>query len=439
MRASSELTHKLLRIAGVFLCALLLIGLIGAFALHAYGYQRLKTARLDFDTKWGHLTPVDAPPETPENENGARWLTAGGYAIVWSMDNQKLIGDLSGRTAREWTDTETSRARWILNEQQNALAILIRSGSFHVFHLGTNGKATTHDQIPLLDIIKGLRLLIVEARLAWKEGRNDDSLEALNSVARAADGLLRTRVVMSSISGAAATRWTAGGAADLISDPCVNGEIHAELNAILPTEDPTHWADVTMATEVEEIADEELDYIEDFHDPAMGWSIPFWVSSRFLFEDLFVSEILERWSRHLEVGQQPAAQWPEDIGNEIWGDASWPPWQALAGTITPNILSGRARAQAAATEMQQLRIALQLRLASPAGLGPNACDLVIDSKPTALTGEPVTCRFDLERDAIIIEVPGAAEALRGHISEGNNASRIPPIVMPVGETTELCR
>ncbi len=439
MRALSELTHKLLRIAGVSLCSLLLIGLVGAFALHAYGNQRLNNASLAFDSTWGHITPVDAPPEAPEDENGARWLTAGGFDIVWSMDDQMFIGDLSGRTAREWTDTETSRARWILNEQQNALAILIRSGSFDVFHLGTDGKATMHNQIPLLDIIKGLRLLIVEARLAWKEGRNEDSLEALNAVARAADGLLKTRVVMSSISGAAATRWTAGGAVDLISDPCVNGEILAELNAILPAEDPTHWADVTMATEIKEIADEGLDYIEDFHDPAMGWSIPFWVSSRFLFENLFIAEILERWSRHLEVGQQPAAQWPDNVGNEIWGDASWPPWQALAGTITPNMHSGKARAQAAATEMQQLRIALQLRLASPDGLGQESCELVIDSKPTALTGESVTCRFDLERNAIIIRVPGAAEALRGHISEGNNASRFAQIVMPVGETTELCR
>ncbi len=439
MPISSELTRKLLRIASVSVCALLLIGLIGAFALHAYGNQKLKKARADFDSTWGHLTPVDASPEAPENENGARWLTAGGYAIVWSIDDQMFIGDLSGRTAREWTNTETSRARWILNEQQNALAILIRSGAFNVFHLGTNGRATTHDQIPFLDIVKGLRLLVVEARLAWKEGRNGDGLNALNAVARAADGLLRTRVVMSSITGAAATRWTTGGAADLISDPCADGEILAELSAILPTEDSTHWADVTMATEVEEIAEEGLDYIEDFHDPAMGWSIPFWVSSRFLFEDLFVSEILERWSRHLELGQLPAARWPENPGDEIWGDASWPPWQALAGTITPNILSGRARAQAASTEMQQLHIALQLRLASPEGLGPETCELVINSKPTALTGGAITCRYDSELNAIVIEVPGAEEALAGHISAGNRASRFPPIVMPVGETRELCR
>lgn len=439
MAASSELIRKLLRIAGVSIGVLLLISLLGSLALHAYGKYRLRNARAEFDSTWGHLTTIRTPPEAPDHSNGARWLTAGGYAVVWSIEDQMFVGDLSGKTARTWTNTETSRATWILHEQRNALAILLRSGSFEVFHIGAIGKRTTHEQIPLMDIIKGLRLLIVEARLAWKAGRTDDSVVALNAVARAADGLLRTRVVMSSIIGAAATRWTAGGAADLISDPCVDGEALAALGAILPTEDPTHWADVTMATQIQEIADEGLDYIEDFHDPSMGWSIPFWVSSRFLFEDLFVAEILERWGRHLEISRLPAARWPENPGEEIWGDATWPPWQALAGTITPNILSGRARAQAASAELQQLHLALDLRLAAPDGLSPESCELVNDPSPTALTGETVSCRFDPERNVIVIEIPGAEEALEGHISSGNNASHFPPIVIPVGETADLCR
>jgi hypothetical protein len=431
--------RRLLRITGVLSCGFLLIALIGAFVLHTYGRHRLQTAREGFESTWGHLASVDAPPEVPENENGARWLTAGGYAIVWSLDDQKFIGGLSGRAVRTWTDTESSRARWILNEQQSALRILVRSGSFDAFHLGSIGRHTTHDQIPFIDIIKGLRLLIVEARLAWFEDRRDDSLKAIAAVARAADGLLRTRIIMSSIIGAAATRWAAGGAAELISDPCADRDVLSELGTILPVEDPSYWADVTLATQVQEIADEGLDYIEDFHDPAMGWSIPFWVSSHYLFEDLFVAEILDRWSQHLEIGLQPTAHWPEDASEQIWGDASWPPWQALAGTITPNILSGRARAQAASAEMQQLRIALELRLAGSAGLGPEACDMVGDSSPSALTGDPVDCRYDPDLNAIVIEVREAEEVLAGHVSGGSGSSRFPPIVLPVGRTADLCR
>jgi hypothetical protein len=439
MANSSGLTRKIVRIAVFSLTVLALIGLIGAAALHSYGKHRLEDARADFESAWGHLTPIDAPPEPPENENGARWLTAGGYAIVWSIDDQMFIGDLSGRTAREWTDTEISRARWILNEQQNALALLNRAGSFEAFHLGTNGKVTTHNQIPVLDIVKGLRLLTVEARLAWKDGRRKDSLESLNTVSRSADGLLKTRVVMGSITGSAAARWFCGSAADLIGDPCADGASLSVLDSILPKEDPTYWTNVTLATQIDEIANEGLDYTADLHDPSLGWSIPFWVSSRFLFEDLIMAEILARWNRHIDLCQGPAALWPAGAGQEIWGDAAWPPWKAMAGVITPNLLSSRARSQAASTELQQLRIALELRLAEPAGLGPDACAMMSDLQPTALTGKPVSCRYDPDLNTIVIDVPGAEEALADHVSARNSAARISPIVMALGKTAELRR
>ena len=438
MAVSSELARRLIRLTGAAVTALILIGLVGALALHAYGSYRLDRARAEFDASWGHLTSIPTPPDLPDHENGARWLAAGGFALVWTMDDQKFIGELSGRSTKTWTDTDVSRARWILHEQQNALALLLRSGTFEEFHIGAVGETTRHDQIPLLDIIKGLRLLTVEARLAWREGRAADSLAALEAVGRAADGLMKTTVVISSYAGAATMRWAASGAAEIVTDPCAGTATLEDLRAVLPVEDPSYWSDKTMATQVAEIASEGLDYIEDFHDPALGWSIPFWVPSRYLLEDLFVAQILDRWNRHLEVGRGPAADWPESPGDEIWGDATWPPWLALAGNVTPNMLSGRAQAQAASTEMQQLLLALELRFAAPDGLESDACGLVDLGSPTALTGEAVTCRHDVDLDAIVVEVSGAEGTLEGHTSAGNHNSRFRPIVIPVGRTAELC-
>jgi hypothetical protein len=438
MAISSELARRLLRLTGAAAAALVLIGLVGALSLHAYGSYRLDRARAEFDAAWGHLTSVPVPPDFREHENGARWLAAGGFALVWSLDDQKFIGELSGRSTKTWTDTDVSRARWILHEQQNALSLLLRSGTFEKFHIGAVGEATRHDQIPLIDIIKGLRLLTVEARLAWHEGRTADCLAALGAVGRASDGLMKTTVVISSYAGAAAMRWAASGAAEIVTDPCAEPVILEELRTVLPVEDPTYWADKTMATQVAEIATEGLDYIEDFHDPSVGWSLPFWVLNRYLLEDLFVAQILDRWNRYLEVGQGPAADWPERPGDEIWGDAAWPPWLALAGSITPNMLSGRAQAQAASTEMQQLLVALDLRLAAPAGLESDACGLVDLGSPTALTGEAVTCRYDVDLAAIVIEVGGAEGTLESHTSAGNHNSRFRPVVIPVGRRAELC-
>ncbi len=427
-----EITRALIRWTLLGIGALVSAAAVGAFSLHIYGAHRLGDARSDFETRWGDLVLNPPPPSFPDHENGARWLMAGGQAIICSIEDQKLIGALSGKPAREWTETEESGARWILHEQQSALRILLRSGSFEAFHLGADGSRATYDEIDFLSIVMGLRLLTVEARLAWSEGRIADCLTALAAISQAADGLLRTPIVMTTTIGAAATRWSAQAAADLLMDPCTSAEILRELEHLLPVEDPIRSCNITVATSVVEIADEGLDYVEDFHDPSMSWSLPAWVSSRYLFEDLFVAEILDRWGRYLEIGQRPAADWPADVGLSIWGDTSWPPWLALAGTVTPNLLSIRARAQAASTELQQLRAALDLRLASPNGLDGDACSLVDDAGPTVLTGRPISCRHDEQRGMIVIEVPGAEQTLRAFVAANNHASRLPAIDLSVG-------
>ena len=104
----------------------------------------------------------------------------------------------------------------------------------------------------------------------------------------------------------------------------------------------------------------------------------------------------------------------------------------MNGAYTPNLLSARVRAQAASTELQQLRAALDLRLASPDGLDEDACSLTENFRPTVLTGEPISCRYDEKRELIVIEVPGAEKALSAFVAAGNHASRFPPIEMPVG-------
>jgi len=411
---------------------LVVSGALGLFGLHLYGANRLKNARSDFDARWGHLVLEPTPTVLPDHINGARWLMAGSQAIICSLDDRKFIGALSGEPARGWTDTEQARARWILHEQQNALGILLRSGSFDAFHLGPNGSRATYDEIDFLSIVMGLRLLTVEARLAWTEGRTSDCLTALDAVSQATDGLLRTPIVMTSTIGSAAARWTAWAAAELLSDPCASTATLEKLRDLLPSEDPIHRCDVTLTTSIAEIADERLDYVEDLHDPSVSWSLPSWVSNRYLFEDLAVAEVLERWGRFLEIGHRPAADWPADAARTGWGDAEWPPWMALAGTFTPNLLSARIRAQAASTDIQQLKAALDLLLASPEGLDENSCSLVEDTRPTVLTGKPVSCGHSVDRGTIVIEVPEAEQTLSAFVSAANQASRFPPIEIPVG-------
>jgi len=429
---SRTLTRKLIRWTAIGLGVLIVSAALGLFGIHVYGTHQLKNARSDFDARWGHLVLDPPPTSLPDHENGARWLLAGGQATICSLEDRKFITALSAESALGWTNTEQARARWILHEQQNALGILLRSVSFSSFHLGTDGTRANHDGIDFLSIVIGLRLLTVEARLAWSEGRTTDCLAALDAVSRAADGLLRTPVVLTSTIGSAASRWSASAAADLVSDPCTSTATLEELQRVLPSEDPIHNSNITLTSSIAEIADEGLNYVEDLHDPSMSWSLPVWVSNRYLLEDLVVAEILDRWGSFLEIGQQPAAEWPADAGRSGWGDAAWPPWIALSGAFTPNLLSARVRAQAASTSLQQIKAALDLRLASPNGLDGDPCSLVEDTRPTVLTGKPINCRYDEERRTIVIEVPEAEQTLSPFVSAANHASRFPPIEIPVG-------
>jgi hypothetical protein len=429
---TKETTRKLIRWTAIGIGVLVMSATLGWIGLHYYGAYRLERARSVFDARWGHLV-LDPPPiSLPDHENGARWLTAGGRAVIYSDEDKSFVGAISSKPAREWTGTEQARARWILHEQQSALAILLRSGSFHIFHLGTDGARASYDEIDYMSIVTGLRLLTVEARLAWSEGRTSDCLTALDALSRATDGLLRTPLVMTSIIGSATTRWSMQAAADVLGDPCASTETLEKLRSLLPTVDPIERSNITRATSITEIADEGLDYVEDLHDPSMSWSLPSWISNRYLFEELLLAEIIERWGQFLEIGQTPAARWPPDVSSSVWGTAPWPPWIALSGSFTPNILSSRVRAQAASTELQQLRAALDLRLASPDGLDLDPCSLVEDTRPTVLTGEPISCRYEEEQGMIVIGVPGAEQALSPFVLATNHGSRFPSIEIPVG-------
>lgn len=431
--------RTLFRITAVAVVSVIVFAALTAVVLHLYGARRLEQARADFDARWGRLARYEPPAAVPDHLNGARWLSIGGAAIVTTLDDRQLYTDLSGRPARTWTDAERAEARRILGQQRDALEVLVRSGDFSSFVLGTDGSRAVYEEVDFLSLVKGLRLLTLEARLAWTEGRTEDALAALRAVGHAVDGLLQTPIVMTTTIGAAAERWAAGAAADIVVDPCATPETLIALGAALPTRDPADWGTITLAVSVAEIADEGLAYIDDFHDPSLGWSLPFWIANHYLLEDLFVAEALERWIHHIELGQIPALQWPAGAVETVWGEPAWTSWFALTGTFTPNLVSARAREQAASARMQQLRLALELRLASPTGLDVSSCDLADWSAPTALTGGPVSCGVDPQRTLLVVEVPGAADALREHVMADNQAARIPPIELPIGDRRQLCR
>jgi hypothetical protein len=409
-----------------------------SLALHAYGAHRLSRSQAAFSDHWGRYIQQTPTAVSSERDNGARFMVFGGRAITCSIDEHRFVAELSGRPAAGWSDVELARVRWILREQRPALSILLRAGEADGFDLGIENRVPNYDDIDFLGLVRGLRLLTLEARLAWAEGRVEDSLAAIEAASRSADGLLRTPVVMSLTLGAAAQRWSLSAAKDIIRDPCAEDDSLLELAARLPAESAVGAATTTLATSVAELAEEGLAYRDDRHDPSVSWSLPYWISNHFLFEELFLAGILDRWDRQIELGRHPAAGWSSDTIRGIWGGRWWLPGLALTGSFSPNLAAVWVRAQAADTERLQIALALELRRASDGALTRDACRSVAASRPTPLTGEPVVCRADPTGRTLVIDVPGAEATLIRHSAPDNDSARFESIVLPVGPRPDGC-
>ncbi|HSL17331.1 MAG TPA: hypothetical protein VLB51_05435 [Methylomirabilota bacterium] len=429
---TSSLPRKLILTVVAAAAVLSALTAAAAVALHAHGEARLEAARLAFEARWGHL---EAPsPRAPLSDpgNAARWLESGGRSLEVTLDDHLFYTELMARPGAAWTDAERAQARRILDEQRDALAELLMSGSTVAFRLASDGPAARGDETDHLEVISAIRLLVLETRLAWREGRRDDCLAALNALGRNADGLLRTPTLLAVSLGAATQIWTAGAAADVVGDPCADAATLVAVRDRLPSEDAIVSANRTLAASIAEIANEGLRYIEDVHDHSMGWTIPFWISNRYLLEDLVVAAALESWSRYLELGQIPVARWPADAAHAVWAGSDWPPWVAMAGAVTPNLLPTWARAQAASSRLTQVRFAVELRLASTGGVDAGACDRAGPPPIAVVTGAPVACRFDTGLDALVVEVTDGEVVLARHFEPGNLSALLPAIVIPAG-------
>lgn len=420
---------------GVFVASMVATSL----AVHAYGAHLLTRSQATFAMRWG---PYILPPPTavpPDRANGARFMVLGGRAMTSSVDEHRFIAELSGRPAASWSGADLARAREIVGEQQPALSILLQSRTADAFDLGIEDRPPNYNDIDFLALVRGLRLLTLEARLAWAEGRVEDSLAAIETASRSADGLLRTPVIMSLTLGAAAQRWVLSAAKDIVGDPCARGRVLDGLAARLPAEPAVRSAIGTFATSVAELAAEGLAYRDDVNDPSVSWSLPYWISNHFLFEDLLIAKILDRWGRQIELGLHPASGWSSETADSIWGGRWWLSGLALTGAYSANLMAVWVRVQAADTEHQQVAFALELRRRSPDGLARDACRSVVAASPTPLTGQPVVCRVDPSGPSLVIDVPDAEATLVHHSALDNDSARFEPIILPVGPRPDSCQ
>ena len=148
----------LYRRLGLIAAAALLLGLSTPLLLHSLNPPT------DPATE---LASFEKPP-IPDEKNAARWLQAGAGAIVWSKEEQTVIGNASLLPYREWSPESTSTVRTFLDTHREALKIMAKARNLKDSSYGLEYSRNFKWQwSSALQFIRAARLLADQARMGF--------------------------------------------------------------------------------------------------------------------------------------------------------------------------------------------------------------------------------------------------------------------------------
>lgn len=170
----------LYRRLGLILAAALLVGLTAPLLLHS----------LDRPTDPAtELASFEKPP-IPDEKNAARWLQAGAGAIVWSKEEQKVIGEASLLPYREWSPEVVAKVRTVLDDHRDALKIMAKARNLKDSNYGLEYSRNLKWQwTSSLQFIRAARLLADQARMGFGTCDVKGAYEALGTLGKMASTL----------------------------------------------------------------------------------------------------------------------------------------------------------------------------------------------------------------------------------------------------------
>ncbi len=177
MRNDRRLLYRRL---GLIAAAVLLLGLSTPLLLHSLN------SPTDPATE---LASFEKPP-IPDEKNAARWLQAGAGAIVWSKEEQKVIGEASLLPYREWSPEVVAKVRTVLDDHRDALKIMAKARNLKDSNYGLEYSRTLKWQwTSSLQFIRAARLLADQARMGSGTCDLENAYEALGTLGKMASTL----------------------------------------------------------------------------------------------------------------------------------------------------------------------------------------------------------------------------------------------------------
>lgn len=184
----SQKTKTRLRRIGLTLAALALVALAALTVLRYLGSRELERAAARFEATVGPLDfAAYRPDPVPDADNAALPVLEAAERAEGLIDEDCRIGALARpnrRAAADWSDEDWRQARRVVDCGREVAEILDRAVGRSGSSFGLDYSAGPEMEIPnLLHVNQTGHLLFTRARLAWREGRTDEAVRAVETLA----------------------------------------------------------------------------------------------------------------------------------------------------------------------------------------------------------------------------------------------------------------
>jgi hypothetical protein len=413
---------------GIAAGGLLALGLLGSLALRAYGRMRLRAASTALAERGGSLALASYElPDIPPAENAATWLEAGASVVIWDRKSDVAIRGYRGVTSlraaaampwASWDAVTLQAVRAALVQNEGALAILHRAADKPRSSFGISYREGKRARVPSLYKLRtATTLLLLEARLAARQGDREGILSAVRTIRRCVDSASAEPMLLMVLVGTAIEDDLLGLVADLatsteprIADP----QFLRRLAAELPEGDRLAQLRRSMLLDAAVTADAFR----------VGDPTPVERILIFPFQELAQAAVVEHTLQSLEVTKTPVGGRPDppDIKPSVLMFHQRLAWLV---EVSPRVVR---QAQAVMAQRQLVSTALRLRALALEGTGyPDVLPASM-GEPNPFTGVPL--EYARQGDGSVkLAIPGISSA---HTSEFPRDVQRRTLALPAG-------
>ncbi len=421
--AMSKVVRRTVRAVGVAL----VVALAGLLALRIYGNRRLVAAEREFAASVGPVAgPPDASASVPDEENAAIYLRAGAEAVVLPGGDKALAGEFTTLEPKRWDSQQVAEIRRILAANAPALTLLHRAAGMtrSSFGLGdlVNETEELKAKMPVLKLLWGQRLLLLDARLALLDGDWQRFLTDAGSMSTMAVAIERESPMVAMLIGVAAEKILLTVTSEATARTEVSLKTLQSLQGLLlDTDLRANWRRALLVSAVG--TDRRVAAIRA--DPSRraadeGGGLQGWVMD-VLFRDIFSAQQRELYSDLVDVLGQPLGS------NPRWADRGKARpksmFNVFESVMFPGLAGSGGRVQSTMSVRNLASVALKVRMEGlQTGSYPQTLAAYPEAvRPDSFAGKPLS--YVRRPDgSVVISVPDFA-ALWKRISDAGLSSQ----------------